>query len=226
MVSKSLYLKRDGDGLCVRCGEARGESTTKQCQKCISSAKIKRDDKRIKRVNKKLCILCGMSQISVLDKYCADCHSKKKEIDKKSYQGKVIINICIKCNKPSKTSYCKECSTKQLQKLLEKGGIKQIVFGLYGTNCKTCKENNAKNLLLVPKNPLSKLDQQTKDFFQSIYNKTAHAVPASPPSEYILMCQNCLRNRSIKTVSQKTNLLNNQTQNEHLLLENQDDLDD
>lgn len=208
MVSRSLYLQREAAGLCVRCGNSRGPSATKQCQSCVINAKIKREDKKSKRLNNKLCILCGVKPIENLDKYCNSCHQKKKDIDKKVYQSKINNNICIKCKIPSKTTYCKDCSKKQLEQTLKHSeGLKTVIFSLYKSKCNMCGQKEKNSLLLVSSNPAAKPPkEQGLKLLKTIAEQTK--ITGSPPNAYTLLCQLCYRKRSIEIITKQKNLIN------------------
>lgn len=129
-MSKSTYIRRKAQGLCVKCGKQAADGRV-MCAECAEKQRIYRKENREFFKSMGLCPRCGKNKLFGEEKECPECLAMMYEINKRSkerrnitssdyfkkyYQQAKESGLCCDCRKRKAVEghvYCQNCREKR-----------------------------------------------------------------------------------------------------------------
>jgi hypothetical protein len=207
VVSKNKYYEYKLQGLCVKCGKARGTSPSEvRCSECHSKYIEAKKEKKEERLEEALCIQCGKEPLVGHSKYCAGCREKNADYKKNATAKPISVykennEHCRLCNGPIDTLgiVCQKC-LEQVQ------FTKMDAVIRYGSQCNKCFEDDPEKLVFASIDISVPMKHTGPDLYKFVCFST------SAPKDYMLVCNKCYWKANYDYIQNLRNLLLNKTE--------------
>lgn len=160
-MSKTTYLRRKSEGLCVKCGKTKAVQGKVMCVECAEKQKIYQKETRVYFKNIGLCPRCGKNKLFGDEKECPECLAMMYEVNRKSRERRNVTameyyrkdiqrlkeqGLCRSCRKRKVAeghTYCQKCLEKHREQVekyrrkMDKIGLTRSERPNYGF-CYTC----------------------------------------------------------------------------------------
>lgn len=160
-MSKTTYMRRKSEGLCVKCGKAQAIQGKVMCADCAEKQKIYQRETREYFKNIGICPRCGKNKLFGDEKECPECCAMMYELNRKSRERRNITAIdyyrkdikrlkeqglCRSCRTRKVAegkTYCKNCliehreRNKEYRRKKDRVGLERSERPNYGL-CYTC----------------------------------------------------------------------------------------
>lgn len=187
VVSKDKYYELKSQGMCVKCGQPRGDSPSEvRCGDCHYKFLEQKRAKQDERVSASLCVQCGVNSLIGNSKYCNDCRTKNNDVRSKLKNNSLQINIqnqrCRVCDKDIDTLgvICQVCLDRVVF-------TKYDALQRYGAKCNNCDIDNTEKLRFVSLDLSKKLVNHGPSLYKQICFSTV------APKEIGVLCDTCYR---------------------------------
>lgn len=186
MVSKSKYYELKEQGICVKCGKARGESPSEvRCSECHQRYLESKKTNQNERLDSGLCIQCGKTELLGNSKYCSACREKNTTYKKNLTEQTISLykesnENCRLCDGLIDTLgiVCQKCLD-QVQ------FTKKDAMVRYNEQCCKCSETNLEKLVFASVDISVPMKHSGPDLYRFV------CFSSLVPKDYILMCGSC-----------------------------------